>query len=86
MSIERMHRRRRNPAARSAVGALYAGIVLMITPLIAAIDHAPVLTTLSHWTIFAYGVVLVVYGAAVLTRTDADPNELRRPSGGHDAA
>jgi hypothetical protein len=70
---------------RSASGALHAGGILMIPPLVAALAGAPVLAKLGHWAVFLYGAVLVVWGVSALTRPSAKRSELQRHSGGPDA-
>ena len=52
---------------RSAVGALSAGLSLMIAPAVASLGTAPVLTETAHWGVFCYGAILLLRGVATLT-------------------
>jgi hypothetical protein len=52
---------------RSAVGALFAGLSLMIVPVVASVRADPVLTEAAHWVVFSYGAILVIHGVSTLT-------------------
>lgn len=60
---------------RSAVGALFAGIFLMIAPIVASIRAAPLLTEAAHWIVFSYGAILIIYGVSTLTDLRAKWNK-----------
>lgn len=67
---------------RSAVGALFAGLSLMIVPAVASVRAAPLLTEAAHWVVFSFGAILVVYGVSTLTDLRAKWNKPhRRPRG-----
>jgi hypothetical protein len=67
---------------RSAVGALFAGLSLMIVPVVASIRAAPPLTEAAHGVVFSFGAILVIYGVSTLTDLRAKWNKPRRHPGG----
>ena len=58
--------------------ALYAGTVLVATPLLAAIGGIPTLTKLGHWAALLFGVAMLVYGSAGIGRSRSGEVEARR--------
>ena len=49
--------------------ALYAGTVLLIAPLLAAIASAPGLTELGHWAAVCFGIAMLAYGSVGMVRS-----------------
>ena len=50
------------PVWPDTASALYAGTVLVVTPLLAAIGGIPTLTKLGHWAALLFGAAMVTYG------------------------
>ena len=68
-------------APSDATGAVYAGAVLMITPMLAAMGDIPTLTKLGHWVALFLGVVMLTYGAAALSYKGAALDRVKRRLG-----
>ena len=73
------------PVWPDASGALYAGTVLITTPLVAAIGSVLTLTELSHWAAVLFGVAMLVYGTAGIARSGRAIQLVKLRRGGFNA-
>lgn len=73
------------PVWPDASSALYAGTVLVATPLLAAIGGIPTLTKLGHWAALLFGVAMLVYGSAGIGRSHQAVKWMRPRLGDRDA-
>lgn len=72
---------------RVTASVMYAGIALIIVPLLAvATSGIPALTKLGHQIAFFLGVVMVVYGAAAVSYARAAGDASIRHIEGHNAS
>jgi len=73
------------PVWPDASSALYAGTVLVATPLLAAIGGIPTLTKLGHWGALLFGVAMLVYGFVGIGRSRRTMKRMGRRPGDMDA-
>ena len=57
------------PIWPDTTSALYAGTVLITTPLLAAIGGVPTLTELGYWAALLFGVAMLAYGSVGIARS-----------------
>ena len=72
------------PVWPDATSALYAGTVLITTPLLAAIGGVPTLMKLGHWAAFIFGAAMVIYGTVSIAGARHSTKRIRlRPGNEH---
>ena len=73
------------PMWPDTTSALYAGTVLITTPLLAAIGGVPTLTELGHWAALLFGVAMFAYGTAGIARSGRATQLVKLRRGGFNA-
>ena len=73
------------PVWPDTASALYAGTVLVVTPLLAAIGGVPTLMKLGHWAAFLLGAAMVIYGTVGIAGARHSVNRIRLRPGNEDA-
>ena len=73
------------PVWPDTASALYAGTVLVVTPLLAAIGGIPTLMKLGHWAAFLFGAAMVIYGTVGIAGARRPVKRIRLRLGDEDA-